>query len=78
MPVAESRCEISDLPVSQCGHCRPAPPRPLRPSLGPWVEARFPSDCDGDCGDEIQEGDMIRSDGEGGWLCQRCGSDDRH
>lgn len=41
---------------------------------GPWFDARFDSDCD-DCGDLIQEGDQIRSDGAGGWLCETCGMD---
>lgn len=43
-------------------------------SYGPWITARFDSDCDG-CGDQIFEGDRIRSDGEGGWLCEPCGEE---
>ena len=43
--------------------------------MGPWVTARFDSDCDG-CGNDILEGDEIRSDGEGGWLCDLCGLDE--
>lgn len=43
-------------------------------SPGPWFTARFDSDCDG-CGDLIQEGDDIRSDGAGGYLCEPCGTD---
>lgn len=39
---------------------------------GPWIEARFDSECDG-CGDLIEAGDRIRADGSGGWLCQECG-----
>jgi hypothetical protein len=41
---------------------------------GPWIEASFDSDCDGPCGGQISEGDSIRSDGEGGWLCVNCGT----
>lgn len=41
-------------------------------SLGPWITAGFDSDCDG-CGAFIAEGEDIRADGEGGWLCQMCG-----
>ena len=44
-------------------------------SLGPWITARFDGECD-ECGDLIMEGDQIRSDGEGGWLCENCGDDD--
>ena len=43
--------------------------------LGPWFQASYDSDCDG-CGEPITEGDTIRSDGEGGWLCTECGEDD--
>ncbi len=41
-------------------------------SYGPWFTARFDSDCDG-CGVLMQEGDEIRADGEGGYLCGTCG-----
>lgn len=45
--------------------------------LGPWVTAAFDSECDGDmCGVQILEGDEIRADGEGGWLCKDCGSEE--
>jgi len=72
-----------------CAHCKPellpqpyvpkvvrgrmaAPPRPSV-RYGPWITARFDSECDGTCGGEIEEGDQCRSDGEGGWLCEGCG-----
>jgi hypothetical protein len=42
--------------------------------LGPWFEARYDGDCSW-CGEPIDEGDPIRSDGEGGWLCESCGED---
>lgn len=53
----------------------PDPP-PEMPALrlGPWFTARFGSACDG-CGDGIYEGDRSRSDGEDGWLCDACGSE---
>jgi hypothetical protein len=41
---------------------------------GPWVTARFDSEC-GTCGGLIDEGDRIRSDGYGEWLCEPCGED---
>jgi hypothetical protein len=81
------RCDFSDLPKDQCGHCHPERlPQPHipqvvrdkmgpgKPRFGPWVIARFDSECDGPCGGQIDEGDQIRSDGEGGWLCADCGS----
>jgi hypothetical protein len=43
--------------------------------MGPWFTARFDSDCDG-CGGLIEEGDQIRADGEGGYICEDCGADD--
>lgn len=42
---------------------------------GPWVRAAFDGECDGTCGGSLLEGDEIRADGEGGWLCQDCGED---
>jgi len=44
-------------------------------SFGPWFRAGFDSDCD-ECGGLIIEGERIRSDGDGGWLCDECGADD--
>lgn len=43
--------------------------------MGPWFTASFDSDCD-DCGGMIMEGEWVRSDGAGGWLCEECGEDD--
>ena len=43
--------------------------------FGPWIFARWDSDCDG-CGNFIEAEDRIRSDGEGGWLCEDCGLED--
>lgn len=82
MAVTEERCERTDLLVSQCAHCRPAPPPTPRDTsaFGPWFVARFESDCDGDGGPQclgvIEEGEPCRSDGDGGWLCQGCGADE--
>jgi hypothetical protein len=69
------RC-VHDLPANMCGACMDAlKPRGRhhRPAWGPWFTAAFDGECDGPCGREIQEGDTIRSDGEGGWLCDSCG-----
>jgi hypothetical protein len=72
--VAGGRC-IHELPLAQCTDCRPRPKQPAREPgrLGRWIEARFRTECDGPCAGEIEPGDLIRSDGEGGWLCWDCG-----
>ena len=44
-------------------------------SFGPWVTARWDSECD-ECGDYIFEGEQLRADGEGNWLCSICGEED--
>lgn len=41
-------------------------------NFGPWFDARFDSECDC-CDDDITEGDRIRADGEGGYICGECG-----
>jgi hypothetical protein len=79
------RCDFSDLLKDQCGHCHPERlPQPQIPQAvrnrmgpersgyGPWFTAAFDGGCDG-CGEQIEAGDEIRSDGEGGWLCSDCG-----
>lgn len=47
------------------------------PVLGPWFRAGYDADCDGTCGGSITEGDEIRADGQGGWLCSDCGADEQ-
>lgn len=44
-------------------------------SFGPWIFAGFDSECD-ECGAGICENDDIRSDGDGGWICVVCGSEE--
>lgn len=39
---------------------------------GPWFPASYYGSC-ADCGCPTEPDDMIRSDGDSGWLCQRCG-----
>lgn len=41
---------------------------------GPWLAAAYHGSC-ADCGDDIGPDDMIRADGEGGYLCEDCGSE---
>ena len=45
-----------------------------RSGPGPWFPARFDGDCDS-CGGPIDQGDTIRADGEGGFVCEPCGED---
>jgi hypothetical protein len=66
-----TRCETTDLPADQCAHCRQPPPEPPR-RLGPWFLARYDGTCSEGC--LIVASDRIRSDGEGGWLCEDCGN----
>jgi hypothetical protein len=42
---------------------------------GPWFTASRSSECAG-CWDVIDEGDRIRADGEGRYLCEDCGDAD--
>jgi hypothetical protein len=46
---------------------------PRSAGFGPWFTATYDSGCAGPCGGKIYEGDEIRADGEGGWLCSVCG-----
>lgn len=39
---------------------------------GPWFTAACDGECAG-CFADIGEGDEIRADGEGGYLCEPCG-----
>lgn len=73
---AEPRCEVTELLVSACSHCRPPAEPPARDSenYGPWITARYPGRCSG-CDGRIREDDKIRADGEGGWLCSGCGTE---
>ena len=69
-------CCKHEMLREQCTECRTraVPERPrVSPRLGRWIEARFRTECDGPCAGEIEPGDVIRSDGEGGWLCGECG-----
>lgn len=48
----------------------PAPVAEQRENVPPVFYANH--DGDGECGHPISEGDLIQSDGEGGWLCSNC------
>jgi hypothetical protein len=68
-------CPLTDLLRSACSHCtgrgEELPPDPAR--SGPWITARYPGRCSG-CTEPVTPGDRIRGDGDGGWLCEDCGS----
>jgi hypothetical protein len=51
------------------------PPRIPKKKPGPWFPAGHPDECS-NCGWDIEEGDPIRADGEGGWECKEHGGDD--
>jgi hypothetical protein len=65
----EQRCAITELYITQCAHCRPAP---AGQEFGPWFPAAYEGDCAG-CDGAIEPGDRIRADGQGSWLCEDCG-----
>ena len=72
---ATLRCELTELEVSSCAHCRKLPDRPpeLR-RLGRPFAAAYAGRCT-DCDERFDVGDRIRADGEGGYLCADCGED---
>lgn len=74
-PPAETRCDITELLVSACAHCRPAPPAEPASSdrLGPWFAAGYAGTCAG-CGGRLEAGDRICADGDGGYLGDCCGN----
>lgn len=74
-PGRESRCEVTELLVSQCGHCTGRTGDEgtgEKRDLGPWFGARYAGKC-ADCGERFGMQDRIRADGEGGYLCAGCG-----
>jgi hypothetical protein len=68
------RCEITELPVDQCAHCKTkGDPRTTRPALRRgWFEARYPGQCRS-CGDWFAAGTHITgTDGSDGWTAECC------
>ncbi len=65
--MSAERCELTDLPIEMCAHCRgldlPKPP----PT--DWFPARFSGFC-ADCRKPIEVGDDIAST-EDGYICRR-------
>lgn len=71
----DERCELTDLLRAFCAHCTgrngDGVVAETVPS-GPWITAQYRGSCSG-CRAPIRPEDPIRSDGEGGWLCEPCG-----
>ena len=69
---------IHEMDPAYCSACNGAEKRakaahrrePAR--FGPWFPARYDGRCSG-CGEPFEPGEKIRSDGDGGWLCEDCG-----
>lgn len=68
----EERCELTELLVSSCAHCRPEPVvRRRREPEHPYT-ANFVTRC-GVCGLSIEIGDPIAQDGASGpWVHEEC------
>jgi hypothetical protein len=72
---AADRCYLTDLLITQCGHCKglqtveQQASNELRP--GPPFTSRYDGTCSS-CGIEFWPGEMIRADGAGGWLAECC------
>lgn len=67
------RCELTELYVRQCAHCRRLPDPKTSMRLGAWLTALYPGRCVG-CDDYIDPGDQIRSTTDG-YVCADCGLD---
>jgi len=74
-PVA--RCELTELLVSECAHCRGFEEEPVVSSRGQWFTATYSGRCS-NCKTSFEPGDRIRADGfmSGGWLAECCGEDE--
>jgi hypothetical protein len=69
-------CELTDLPVASCAHCRGITGEPDRPDpadFGPWFAARLAGWCAG-CKTRVSAGDRIRADGQARYMCEACGA----
>jgi len=71
--MSETVCELTELPVSMCSHCRPKlPPVPERTAIvGQLIAARYAGHC-GECSELIVEGDLIGCTEDGYWICEHC------
>lgn len=68
-----ARCDITDLPVTDCAHCRKLPdPGREGTEYGPWTLAQYDGTC-ATCWCPFEAGSQIRADGSGGWEADCCG-----
>ena len=68
-----NRCDLTDLPVDGCAHCRGIDdgPKPVS-DVTVRIDARFAGRCAA-CGQPYSEGTLIgRSDEAGGWVGSCC------
>lgn len=66
--MTEPECDLTELPVSMCAHCREQElpkPEPLR-----WFEARYDGRC-ANCRRSIEVGDEI-AETDDGYVCRGC------
>lgn len=71
--MTEERCELSDLPSSQCA-CRKHAPIPASARLttdGPTIWAQYEGACVA-CDEQIEVGDPICPVTSGGWAHEIC------
>lgn len=75
------RCDITELLVDECAHCRKLPDLDVEETVasrrGTWFTALYAGRCS-NCKTASEPGDPIRADGygNGGWLAECCGEDD--
>lgn len=71
-----TRCDVTELFVEQCAHCRKIPAAERTTAMyGPWFYAQWSGFCSC-CGDGFASGERIRADGNGEYLAECCGDDD--
>jgi len=67
-----SRCDLTDLEVTACAHCRGLSLDTAGPvKIVHRFPAHFDSGCD-NCEGRIREGDVIGRTDEGEYVCERC------
>ena len=62
------RCDLTDLLVPECAHCRPKPAKPL--ASGPTITAMLHSTCACGCNTEINAGEQITHSNEADGWCK--------
>lgn len=65
------RCELTELLVDDCAHCRGIVLESTRTANTGWFPARFSGRCE--CGEAVEVGDTICLDAAGNVLAECCG-----